>query len=222
MSQSLIEERQSRILAITQTGFPIYALTGAEPGEEENEGGDGNKEGEKEGEGQSGTESGSSAGAIVSPEEFAALQAKLRAADQNRSKLQQRLDEIDNANKSELEKAQADLAKATERAEKAERDAHEAKIGREFLKFPGYDWHDPETALALVDLSSLEIEEDGKVKGMKEAVEKLAKAKPFLLKSKKEEAPGGGTPGTPSGHSPGGRPNVKQEQREALVKKYKL
>ncbi len=41
---------------------------------------------------------------------------------------------------------------------------------------------DPSDAWALIDASKLSIDEDGKVKGAKEAVEALAKAKPHLVK----------------------------------------
>ena len=61
------------------------------------------------------------------------------------------------------------------------------RLQNAFLTTSGYDWVDPEAALALADLSEVEHDEKtGKVHGLKVALDKLAKAKPYLLKKATE------------------------------------
>jgi hypothetical protein len=105
-------------------------------------------------------------------------------------------------------------------------------LEREILKHPGYIWHDPEVVLALVDMDSIEIDEEtGKVTGVNDALKKLAASKPFLLKGKNPDGGGqggggsanGGKPAGSSGTNPsGGTPNNAEKRREELAKKYKL
>ena len=68
--------------------------------------------------------------------------------------------------------------------------------------------------------------ETGAVKGVKDALNKLAKDKPYLLKGKtgdKKEGGGAGTNGA-SGHNPagGGDTADKNKVRQKLASKYKL
>lgn len=63
---------------------------------------------------------------------------------------------------------------------------------------------DPEAAAKLADLSKAQIADDGKVTGVKESIEDLLKAKPYL----KGAAPGKGPVGAPGGNPPqGGAPD---------------
>lgn len=70
-----------------------------------------------------------------------------------------------------------------------------------FLTAGGHDWVDAETAMSLVDTSGVEFDEKtGKAIGLKSALDKLAKDKPFLLKPKAEgdeQKPGTGKPPAP-------------------------
>jgi hypothetical protein len=61
------------------------------------------------------------------------------------------------------------------------------RIDNAFLTQSDVEWHDPEAALALVDLSEVEIKDDGSVKGLKEALAALAEKKPYLVKQKEAE-----------------------------------
>ncbi len=52
------------------------------------------------------------------------------------------------------------------------------------------NFQNPEDAYLLADMTGVEISEDGKVTGAKEAIEKLAKARTYLLKTEKPIPPG--------------------------------
>lgn len=66
----------------------------------------------------------------------------------------------------------------------------EARHQIAFLKDNKYEWHNPGRALALADLSRVEIDKDGKVTGLSEALDALAASDPYLIKT--EEKSGNG------------------------------
>lgn len=230
MSQRLMGARQRRVLSILSSGFVVYPLEGADPV--------GTPPAEKvTEEAETGAAEGGEPEAepAVQPRtyteaEYQELQRRMAAADRAKSAAEQKVAEHERAGQSEMERLQSDLASALERAANAERERDVAVMGREFLKYPGFDWHDPDTALALVDLSDVKIEEGGKVTGVKEAVQKLAKEKPFLLRTKPGSPPPANgsqaAQGTPSGHNPAkalaGGAGDAASQRAHLERKYKL
>lgn len=228
MSKMLAKERMTRVLGISSTGFPIYVIQGSEG---ENEGTNEGKPEEKEKEGGDGggtTEGTAEAPQpqVVSREEYETILRRLNAADQAKGAAEKRLREIDDADKSELEKAKRDLEEIKKRAEAAEAAALQAKLANEILKFPGFIWHDPEAVLRLVDMEMISVDEDGKVTGVKDALNKLAKDKAYLLKGKqgdKDKSGGAGTNGA-SGHNPAGAGDTTDanKQRDKLRQKYKL
>lgn len=59
---------------------------------------------------------------------------------------------------------------------------------------------DPEAAFALADLSKVQVAEDGTVSGVREALEALAKAKPYLI-GKSGQVGSGSNPGTSTGNA---------------------
>lgn len=61
---------------------------------------------------------------------------------------------------------------------------------------------DPDAALALADLSKVQVADDGTVSGVKEALEALAKAKPYLIGKPGQAALGSGSnPGANTGNT---------------------
>ena len=82
-----------------------------------------------------------------------------------------------------------------------------------FLSDNTYTWHNPDRALKLVDLSKVEIDADGRVTGLKDALKALATSDPYLIKQevKQEEkqTPPGTAPGN-NGTSGGNKPNTGQ------------
>lgn len=239
MSMSLAKARESRVLGISSIGLPIYAICGAEGEEEETdkngtgEGGNGGGDGTgADGKDSQGT--GEEAPRSYTAEEYETILRRMRAADEAKGKAEKRLQELDDAEKSELEKANRDLADAKARIAQMEKDITKGKMANAILQFPGYTWHDPEVVLQVIDMDLIDIdEESGKVKGVKQALDKLAKEKPYLLKGKTGSGSGdggkdGGSNGAgqkvgSSGHSPGSeRPDDKNARRKELAAKYKL
>ncbi len=213
-------------------GTPLYPISGADPNpddeqEEEGTGGEGSEGGSGEG-GSGGAGAQSVPGDPVQLQEMIdTLTRRLAAADRAKGDTEKRLQAYEQKDQSELEKSQAELKKLQERAEAAEAAALRAKLDREVLKFPGFVWHDPETVLALVDMEMISVDDEtGKVEGVKAALEKLAKAKPFLLKGKQDSGKGGNSGGGtngPSGQNPvGGGETDKNKVRDKLAQKYKL
>ncbi len=83
---------------------------------------------------------------------------------------------------------------------------------------------DPDAAIALADLSKVQVAEDGKVTGVKEALEALVKEKPYLVG--KGSAGGVGSPGSPGGGSTGLTPEeegrrLAEERNKADVERNK-
>ena len=124
-----------------------------------------------------------------------------------------RLDEIEEANKSELEKARS----AAEKAE-AERDAAKAEAAQVRLKSAviarasGMNFIDPEDAFALLPKDGLSLSADGSVEGLEDGLKALAEAKPHLLKTGKPEIPKV-KPTNPSGDNARGGEEETDAQR---------
>jgi hypothetical protein len=226
VSQRLIEDRQRRILGITAAGKIIPVISGsdsmpladpaappADPMVPPASGG---------------TDpvvdpAAPPAGKQYSEAEYLALQKRMQAADQNNAAYQAKLKEFEDANKSEVEKAQSTAAEALARAEAAEQALLQERINNAFLTSNKHTWHDPETALALLDQSQIEIADDGTVRGVDQAIEALAKQKPFLINASANTNPAPPKPGQPTGSNPPkGAPKADSdaEKRKKLVAKY--
>lgn len=108
-----------------------------------------------------------------------------------------------------LEEHQAELAQ-----ERQLRETTEARLRRVLiensvtLKAVDLGFEHPEDALALLDLSKVEITEEGKVKGFEKALEELAKSN--RLPMRKAQGAGIGTPRIP-GRAPGVKPEPDKQ-----------
>lgn len=120
-----------------------------------------------------------------------------------------KLRELTDKDKSEAELAKRDLEEATQRLTKAEERNRSNSIELAFFRSNKHDWHSPAAAIRLLDSKDIEVDDDGEITGMPEALDKLAKDHPYLLKAKadkddaddsKDEKPGG-----KSGASVGGK-----------------
>lgn len=108
----------------------------------------------------------------------------------------------------------------TRQLEEARRQNEDLLIRVEFMANTKYSWKNPKAALRLLDLSDVEIDEDGEVEGLDEAIEKLATSEPYLLDTSKEEKDDKdkkrrGATGQPTGGKRKGNPN-----RDKLLAKY--
>lgn len=104
--------------------------------------------------------------------------ADKRAAD-NEAKLRQLLDK----DLPEVEKLKRDHEAAVQERDKLKESNQQLALQVAFLGDNTVAWHDPQTALKLVDISQVTIGEDGRVSGMKEALTALSKSHPYLVKT---------------------------------------
>jgi hypothetical protein len=118
----------------------------------------------------------------ISRAEYTALMNRMKAADKRATTAENRLKKIDEANLSDVEKAQQAAAEAAERVAKAEESLKNERIKNAFLAENSVTWHNSNDAFSMLNKEGLEITEDGKVTGMKEAIKSLAKDKAYLVK----------------------------------------
>jgi len=114
-----------------------------------------------------------------------------------------KLDEIEQANASELEKAVKRAEEAESKAktagERADANARRAAVVAEATKAGAVD---PDAVLALLAKDAVTVGDDGQVTGAEEAVKALLEAKPYLVGSK--TAPKAGSTGSAEGGARGG------------------
>lgn len=156
--------------------------------------------------------------ATVSRAEYDALLARMRAADQNRSKAELELKNLKDKDIPALEKAQRDLAEANRKAEEAAEALKASRIENAFLADNKYKWKNPKTALKLADLSKVEVLEDGSVSGLSAALEALAKSDPYLIDTEPTPETKGST-GAP-GAGGGGKPGDGKLDMKALTTRF--
>lgn len=107
--------------------------------------------------------------------------------------------EAQEKNKTDLQKAQEAEATAKAQAQAASERAKTALIRAAFAEQAiAQNLASAEDAFRLADLSKVTVTDDGTVDGVKDAVEALVKAKPYLVKQ------GGGTSGGTGGNPPRG------------------
>jgi hypothetical protein len=150
--------------------------------------------------------------------------ARLKKVEQEADELRKAKEELDRKGRSELENLKADLEKRDKTIAAKDDTIRRLTVENAFMTLKEIDWHNPATALRLVDLSDVEFDEStGQVKDRKalvNAAKELAKENPYLVKSK--TAVDEGTPnGKQSGKVPaGGKP--KETDDAALRNKYNI
>lgn len=132
---------------------------------------------------------------------------RMRAADQRAAKFEAELKQLRDKDLPEADKLKRDFEEAQKQAEQLQTANKELALQVAFLKDNTYTWHNPERALKLVDLTQVEIQADGSVSGLKDALKGLATSDPYLVKQEVESPkpePGGTAPGNNGG--PGNKP----------------
>jgi hypothetical protein len=156
----------------------------------------------------------------VSRADFERIKAQLQAADQKRAEIEKAHRDLVDKDLPAQEKLQRDLQSATERAEKLESENQKLRKANAFLEDNTFSWQNPKVAQALLDSLGFQIEIDGngEVTGLKEALKKLATDHPYLLKTqeaKPDEEPKGGTvPGN------NGKAGTDTPQRKTLENRF--
>jgi len=117
----------------------------------------------------------------------AALKSANSEAADRRKKLEA-FEEAEEARKqaamTELERVQAKLKEAQDRVEAVERDAQQARISSAVtLAATQANFHNPADAMAFLDPAKFTFDDKGKVEGVAEALAKLVKERPHLVKT---------------------------------------
>lgn len=149
-------------------------------------------------------------------DETLALKEQLRAADRARVEAQNKLKEFERAKLDETERTKAELEDARAEIEQLKSANEQRAVENAFLTNNKYDFHNPATALRLLNREGLTVNEDGTVTGMDEAISALAKSDPYLIKAKEQkqqEKKGSTAP-------QGGKRSDQNSDRAKLEKKY--
>jgi len=140
------------------------------------------------------------------------------AAEKRAEKAEGELAALKASGAGEPEAKQA-LATLTEEANGLRDRVHDMALENAFLKDNGHEWQDASAALRLADLKGVEIDEDGSVHGLDLALEKLAKASPWLLReAKTKTAPK--KSGSPSGSKTNQQKSGDAERKRKYTSKY--
>lgn len=125
-------------------------------------------------------------------DEYKKMQAALKEANKEAAARRKKLEEYEAAEARRKEAEMTEAQKLEKRASEAEAEAVQTKekmnlvLIRAEIKVKAVEmgFADVEDAFNLLDKSKIEISEDGNVNGVKEALDALAKNKPYLLKQK--------------------------------------
>jgi hypothetical protein len=121
-----------------------------------------------------------------------------------------KLQSFEDANKSELEKAQTKAADLEQKLTGAEQKARDRAIRSEVrIQASELGFADPSDALAFIDQKQIELDEDGEPKNVKTLLEAVLKAKPYLAKAQS----GGGVPASPKPDN--GQPSDEERRKVA-------
>jgi hypothetical protein len=132
----------------------------------------------------------------VSRVDYETIQNRMKAADQRAAKFEQELTALRNKDLPEAEKLKAEHEAATQKVNQLTDTNRKLLLENAFLKDNTHEWRNPAAAMKLLDMSSVTIDDDGHVVGLKDALKKLANAEPYLLKEKaasEGSSSGGGT-----------------------------
>lgn len=151
------------------------------------------------------TGEGTQSGATTQPTEAEKLKAdlesyreRMKAADTRASKFEAELKQLRDKDLPEADKLKRNFEEAQQQVTELQAANKDLALKVAFLQDNTYSWHNSERALRLVDLSNVEIQADGSVSGLKDALKALATSDPYLVKQGTEV-----TPPPPGGTAPG-------------------
>lgn len=161
--------------------------------QEENEVEDQNSQGDGEQQDSSGDDGAADKGGeTVSKADFDKIFARMQAADRAKGEAEKKLREKEQAEMTELDRTKSQLEDQKTRADQAEAKLNAMIIENAFHRENKFIWHDVGDAVAALDLSGVEVGEDGKVSGMAKAIQDVVKRKPHYVKSNQEQDQGEG------------------------------
>lgn len=109
-----------------------------------------------------------------------------KEAEEERDRLAAENKELKGKDLPELDKVKADLEEAKSDATSLSAQLKQALLEKAFLEDNTYTWHNPSRALQIADLTRVEFDKDGKVTGLAQALESLAKTDPYLIKTEEK------------------------------------
>lgn len=157
---------------------------------------------------------------------LAELQTKLAQTVAELNAAKGKVTELERAKMDENSRLKAELDDANNLLGEAQKALEDRAIENAFLISNKYTWHNPTTALRLLNRDGLKVADDGSVNGIDAAIESLSKSEPYLIKS---ENNGHGTGSGPkgqqgqTGNQPGGGGgggSKDQVDRRKLEAKY--
>lgn len=166
-------------------------------------------------------QSGAETGTQPSPEQVAAEKYRQRmiAADQKASKYEAELKQLRDKDLPEMDRMRRDIEEKDKALAEAQEGLRRARIDNAFLKANKYRWRDNELALKNVDLSDVDIDDQGNVIGIEKALERMAKAYPWMLEEKDKEE-GSTSVGTASTPPMTGKASTDKPDRAKMVKRF--
>lgn len=156
--------------------------------------------------GTDGTTTAPNGQSAVTREEFDRIRAQLAAADKARTAAEAAHAQLRDKDMPALQKAERDLVAATAALTEKDNVIGAMRVEVAFLTDNTKDWHNPTAAMQLLDRSKITVDSEGKVMGMKDALEALAKAHPYLLKPASAEGQTGGNGAPATNLAPGTAP----------------
>lgn len=142
--------------------------------------------------------------------ETESLRERMKAADSRAAKFEQELKQLRDKDLPEIDKLKRDFEETVKDRDALKVVNRNLSLQVAFLSDNTVTWHDPATALKLVDTSKVTIEDDGTVRGMRDALSALSKSHTFLVKSETTGTTETKPPGTATGNngnSGAGKPN---------------
>ena len=123
--------------------------------------------------------------------ELERVRAALKSANKEAADRRKKLDAFEKAEEerklaamTELEKVQAALKASEDAREASVRDARAALISHAVhLEAVRANFHRPEDAMAFMGAAEFDVDDDGKVEGVADALKALAKERPYLVKT---------------------------------------
>lgn len=109
-----------------------------------------------------------------------------KEAETKAERLERELEELRGKDQDDSTKTAAKIESLQGEVETLTTALRDTRLENAFLQDNTYSWHNPGRALRLADLSKVDIDTDGSVHGLKEALDSLAKSDDYLLK--KEES----------------------------------
>lgn len=231
-------------------GLPLWPLLGGDDGDDDGADDEGGSEDDDEDDSDDvddeddgddkGKKSKKKKSGPVSREEFDAVTRRLSAADKRRAEaekvaadLRKEKEDAERKDKPELENLRKDHGDLTKNHEALQTRFRKLALVNAFLTASAEEniaWHSPRVAQKAADLDDLEVDEDGNVEGIRDAVKQLAKSHKYLVNSgkekdddgdgKEERRRGASGSGVGSTKTSKGKKTNGQLSREELIKRF--